>query len=185
MILYFTFLHKNPVYISLVPHTCHMERVSLAPWFNLSRNEIMELVIIPFSPLLPTPLPPTSYISPITLSIFKQPPTSTAVFHHYPQNFYPTLAIHTNSDVSFIETFIETSVSQFVFHCLSANKFWLHLNFLCSISFTFKVMSEIKSHASRNGFLASCYSRSFLWWPKQPQLGVFMAHGPASINMLS
>jgi hypothetical protein len=130
--------------------------------------------------------PPPSYTSPITLSIFKYN-------HLLPRLSFTTilkiptlvLAIHRNSDVSFIEPLIETSLSQFAFHCVSAHKFWLHLNFLCSISFTFKVMSEIKSHTSRNDFLVSCYSRSFLWWQKQPQLGIFMDHGPASINMFS
>ena len=166
----------------LPPSTCHMERLSPAPWFDHSRNENMELVIIPFSPLLS----PTSYTSPITLSIFKYN-------HLLPRLSFTTIlkiptlvsAIHRNSDDFFIETFTETSLSQFVFHCVSAHKFWLHLNFLCRISFAFKVMSEIKSHASRNSFLASCYSRSFLWWQKQPQLGVFIAHGPASINTFS
>ena len=129
---------------------------------------------------------PTSYTSPFSLSIFKYihllPRLSSTTILKIPTLL---LSINTSSGVSCIESFTDISLSQFVFHCVTAHKFWLHLNFLCAISFTFKVMSEIKSHANRNGFLASCYSRSFLWWQKQPHLGVFMAHGPASINMLS
>lgn len=47
----FTFPHKNPVYMYIfAPHTCHMDRLSRSSWFDHSRNENLELVIIQFSP---------------------------------------------------------------------------------------------------------------------------------------
>jgi hypothetical protein len=93
----------------------------------ISRSESMELVIIPLSPASYYSPTPTSYTSPITLSIFRYkhllPRLSTTILRI--PNL--SLAIRRNSDVSFIESFIETSLSQFVFHCVSAHKFWLRL----------------------------------------------------------
>ena len=180
----FTFPHKNPVYMYILSPIRATWTVYLV-LLDLIIREMKTWSSSLFNFLRPLITLRLLYFTSFSVDFQIQSPTSTAVLYHYPQDSFPTLslAIHTSSGVSSIESFIEISLSQF--HCVTAHKFWLHLNFLCTISFTFKVMSEINSYASQNGFLASCYIRSFLRWQEQPHLGVFMVHGPTSINMLS
>jgi len=54
--LFFRFPHQNPVYTSLLPHTCYMPRLSHSSQFSHSKNtgwgvQIMKLLIMLFSPL--------------------------------------------------------------------------------------------------------------------------------------